>query len=78
MLRRPLHRLLTRLGLAKAAPPTSPEERARRLIAAIDAGGLPLDPALLNRMARDLGLEVSRRARPEDTVARLRAALARL
>lgn len=66
------------LGRQQPTPPASPEERARRLIAAIDTGGIPLNPIALNRLARELGLEVSRQARPEDTVARIRALVARL
>ncbi len=56
----------------------SPErQRALALVAAIDAGGLPLNPARVNDIARQLGLEVSRHAPVEHTVARIRAALAR-
>lgn len=51
--------------------------QAQKLIAAIDRGGVPLNPARLNAIARDLGLEVSRTARPEETIERIRAALAR-
>jgi hypothetical protein len=54
----------------------SPEhQRALDLIAAIDAGGLPLNPARVNDIARNLGLEVSTRARIEHTIDRIRAAL---
>ncbi len=66
------------LGRQRPTLPASPEERARRLIAAIDSGGIPLNPIALNRLARELGLEVSRQARPEETVARIRALVARL
>ena len=66
------------LGRQRPTLPARPEERARRLIAAIDSGGIPLNPIALNRLARELGLEVSRQARPEDTVARIRALVARL
>lgn len=52
--------------------------RARELVAAVDAGGLPLNPALVNQVARGLGLEVSRQAPVEQTVQRIRAALRRL
>jgi len=52
-------------------------QRARQLISAIDAGGIPLDPTRICRIAEDLGLEVSRKARMEDTIARIRAALER-
>lgn len=56
----------------------TPEQRAQNLIAAIDAGGLPLNAAVVNDIARTLGLEVSTRARMEDTIARIRMALKRL
>lgn len=52
-------------------------QRAEDLIAAIDAGGVPLNPARVNDIARRLGLEVSTRARMDETIARIRAALAR-
>lgn len=52
--------------------------RARALIAAVDRGGLPLNPARVNQIARDLGLEVSRHAPVEQTIERIRAALRRL
>jgi len=58
--------------------PVSERQRALDLIAAVDAGGLPLNPARVNDIARNLGLEVSRRDRVEDTIGRIRAALARL
>lgn len=57
--------------------PVSEVERARQLIAAIDAGGVPLDPRRITRIAESLGLEVSRKARMEDTIERIRAALTR-
>jgi hypothetical protein len=50
---------------------------ARALIRAIDAGGVPLNPARVNQIARALGLEVSTRAAQEETIERIRAALAR-
>jgi hypothetical protein len=34
-------------------------QAGKDVIDAIDAGGLPLDPARINRIARELGLEVS-------------------
>jgi len=56
----------------------SPElVRARQLITAIDAGGLPLNPSIITRIAVNLGLEVSRKARVEDTIERIRVALKR-
>jgi len=51
--------------------------RAKQLISAIDAGGIPLDPARISRIAEDLGLEVSKKARMEDTIDRIRMALQR-
>ncbi len=58
------------------SPPT-PERRAQELIAAIDSGGLPLHPALVNDIARQLGLEVSSRAPMPQTIERIRQALGR-
>jgi len=55
--------------------PKTERQRAQALIAAIDAGGLPLNPARVNDIARQLGLEVSRKAPMEDTIARIRVAL---
>lgn len=52
-------------------------EQARQLVAAVDRGGLPLNPARVNAIARNLGLEVSRNAPVENTIERLRAAIAR-
>ena len=74
-----LFSFLARLrGLFVPAPPALDEiGRARALIRAIDAGGVPLNPARVNAIARDLGLEVSARAAVEDTLGRIRAALAR-
>jgi hypothetical protein len=47
-------------------------------MAAIDAGGLPLNAAVVNDIARQLGLEVSTRARLDETIARIRMALKRM
>lgn len=58
--------------------PLTAEQRARALIQAVDAGGLPLNAAVVNDIARQLGLEVSTRAQMEDTIARIRRALGRL
>jgi hypothetical protein len=65
-----------------AVPTTQPTQgaewaQAQALVAAIDAGGVPLNPARVNQIARALGLEVSAHAPMEDTVARIRAALQR-
>ncbi len=54
------------------------EQRAHDLIVAIDAGGLPLNAAVVNDIARSLGLEVSNRAHMKDTIARIRMALKRV
>ncbi|GAB4549768.1 MAG: hypothetical protein IV105_02930 [Rhizobacter sp.] len=64
-----LKNLLTR---QKAANAVSDLQHAINLIAAIDAGGIPLNPARVNAIGRALGLEVSRHARMEDTIARIR------
>lgn len=53
----------------------SAHQRAMSLVKAVDAGGLPLNPARVNDIARGLGLEVSRTASVEDTIARIRKAL---
>lgn len=58
-------------------PPTA-EQRAKDLIAAIDAGGLPLNPARINDIARQLGLEVSNKASMPDTIERIRQAVRRM
>ncbi|MBS1142151.1 MAG: hypothetical protein H6R13_3604 [Proteobacteria bacterium] len=57
--------------------PLSDYGRARQLIAAVDRGGMPLNPAKVNAIARDLGLEVARHAPVEATLERIRQALAR-
>ncbi len=67
---------LKKLLPRRQAPTT--EQRALKLIAAIDAGGLPLNAAVVNDIARKLGLEVSTRAPMEDTIARIRLALERV
>ncbi|HET8870259.1 MAG TPA: hypothetical protein VFM48_07425 [Aquabacterium sp.] len=56
-------------------PPETPHGRARALIDAIDAGGIPLNPAIVNQIARNLGLEVSAQAPMDDTISRIRALL---
>jgi hypothetical protein len=66
--------LKARLG---AKPAATPEQRARDLVRAVDAGGLPLNPARVNDIARQLGLEVSSRAPMEATIERIRQALQR-
>ncbi len=61
----------------RPAPALGEIGQARALIAAIDAGGIPLNPLRVNAIARNLGLEVSRRAPVEETVERIRAAIRR-
>ncbi len=75
----PAARLLRTLKSWVRRKPKLPRElqAGREVIAAIDAGGLPLDATRINRIARDLGLDVSPQAPLEDTVARLRAAVLR-
>lgn len=58
--------------------PLTANARARQLVEAIDRGGIPLNTARVNAIARDLGLEVSRKASVEDTIARIRLALTRV
>nr|WP_315849323.1 hypothetical protein [uncultured Rhodoferax sp.] len=64
--------------LLRRRKPLSAEQRARALIKAVDAGGLPLNAAIVNDIARQLGLEVSSKARMEETIARIRGALGRV
>ena len=59
------------------AQPRDEFDRARALVDAIDRGGLPLMPSKINDIARDLGLEVSRKAPIAETIERIRAAVAR-
>ncbi len=51
--------------------------RARALLKAIDTGGVPMNPAKINEIARGFGLEVSRTAPVEDTIRRIREAVDR-
>jgi hypothetical protein len=72
------HRTLRWLKSHLGPKELSAEQRARDLIAAIDAGGIPLNPARVNDIARKLGLEVSSNAAMSDTVERIRQAIQRL
>lgn len=56
----------------RAASVTPERRRAGELIAAIDAGGIPLSPALVNDIARKLGLQVSVHDPMDLTIARIR------
>lgn len=65
-------------GWFAARAELSPElQQGVDLLVAIDAGGIPLNPARVNQIARNLGLEVSRNAAIEATIERIRAAVAR-
>jgi hypothetical protein len=64
-----------RVVLFRAKSKPSVRQQAQALIVAVDAGGLPLNPARINDIARQLGLEVSPKAPMERTIARIRAAL---
>lgn len=64
-----------RRGQAKRLP--TDMEQARQLIAAVDSGGVPLNPAKINAIARALGLEVKREAPVPETIERIRACVKR-
>ncbi len=61
--------------LLPSKKPLTTEQRAHNLINAVDAGGLPLNAAIVNDIARRLGLEVSAHAPMTETIARIRKAL---
>lgn len=70
---------LTRWARKRERDDAPPEvRRARDLLRAIEAGGVPLYPAKVNAIARGLGLEVSKQAPMDDTIVRIRLALNRL
>lgn len=73
--KRTIHWLKNRLSVG--TKPLTAEQHAKALVAAIDAGGLPLNPARVNDIARQLGLEVSSKAPMHETIARIRLALER-
>jgi hypothetical protein len=52
-------------------------KQAESLIAAVDSGGVPLSTAKVNAIAREFGLDVSKKAKPADTIERIREALQR-
>lgn len=74
-LRATLQRALVLLGLREAPYVPTDRQRAVDLIAAIDAGGMPLNPARVNDIGRKLGLEVSPNAPMPQTITRIRAVL---
>lgn len=73
----PSPRTLAFLQKLRGNNPPSPARRAQDLITAIDAGGLPLIPARVNDIARQLGLDVSVDAQMSATIDRIRLALQR-
>lgn len=50
---------------------------ARALLRAIDAGGVPLNPARVNAIGRALGLDLPSKAPVEQNIERIRLAIAR-
>ena len=61
-----------------AAPKLSPiEQAAVDLVSAVDAGGVPFNTPKINAIAEGLGLEVSKTAKPENTIQRIRDAVGR-
>ena len=63
-------------AILPAGATPSPRQRAKELLAAIDAGGIPLNPARVNDIGRKLGLDVSADAPMPETIERIRLALA--
>jgi hypothetical protein len=62
--------------LLRLRPPLSPaQQRAADLVKAVDAGGVPLNPARVNQIAGHLDLPVSKTEAVGDTVKRIRAHL---
>lgn len=51
--------------------------QAQLLVQAVDRGGIPLNPAKVNAIARNLGLEVSLSAPVDKTIDRIRCYLDR-
>jgi hypothetical protein len=51
------------------------QERARQLLDAVDKGGVPSNPILVNKIGRDLGLDISPNSKIQDTIARIRSAV---
>jgi hypothetical protein len=52
-------------------------KQAEDLISAVDSGGVPLSTAKVNAIAREFGLDVSKKAKPAETIERIREALQR-
>jgi hypothetical protein len=53
------------------------EQSAIDLVSAVDAGGVPFNTPRINAIARGLGLDVSKKDKPEATIDRIRAAVER-
>jgi hypothetical protein len=70
-------------ALIKNLPLDSPEKnedasavgQAKKLLAAIDQGGIPTDPIRINNLGRALGLEVLQSAPMAETIDRIRNAI---
>lgn len=79
LVRQCLERLLPWSPMQRRARPHAGSEwqAAQDLIHAVDQGGIPLNPLRVNAIARSMGLDVSRHAAVEDTIARIRVALQR-
>jgi len=77
------NRIVEIFGQPTKAQPTPaasvPEEIkvAKSLLKSLEAGGIPLNTAKLNKIGRDLGLDISKKAKPEETIARIKEAVAR-
>jgi hypothetical protein len=62
----------------KEEPLLPPEvQAAKDFLVSVDAGGIPLNPAIVRKIAEDLGLEVKGSEKPEDITARVRSAVER-
>ncbi|KAF0162909.1 MAG: hypothetical protein FD157_3575 [Rhodocyclaceae bacterium] len=70
-----LKTLTSIFGRRRTLPPEL--QAGKDVVAAIDAGGVPLNPVRINQIARNLGLEVAASAPVEQTIERLRAAVER-
>lgn len=69
--------LLFLRGSKRIQPEFDHVARARNLLAAIDRGGTPSNPAIINDIARGFGLEVSSKAPMQETIERIRQAVDR-
>lgn len=73
----PSSRTLAFLQSLRRDKPPSHLQRAQDLITAIDAGGIPLIPARVNDIARQMGMEVPLDSPMSETIERIRLALQR-